>query len=688
MSKPWWRRHFLRAYHPIIAEWEYVDLDAKRLVSDCVLTQAELIVVNGGGLFALYPSDIPHHYVSPHLGGRDLLGEITRQAHAYGLRVIARVDFSKARQPVWEARPDWFQRQPDGRVARAGEYYVTCPLGGYRNQEFAYAVLREMLERYDLDGFELHAAGFDGYCSCATCAAAFGEPIPTGEQESDPAIWQRFVQWRFRAVAQQVEGYYRYLQGIKEDVFFTAELVGPANPEWAEAAGQHLPALSRSSSQLSLASAGIGSARQWRWWTGLAAEQARALRRKRPPLIHVAAQMRDSKMPRALVPPAELAFSCYQALAHGAGVQLETCGLPVNQADPRTMPAVAGVFSLMRQQEKVLDGMVPIAPVALVWPADALGRYALQDEAGWRLRQEFVGLYEGLRARHLLFELVSDGNLGAKALEPYDTVVLPGASWLDGEQAEALAAFARQGGRLVLSDTPALCEGNSFPPLPSALAECLGGQWRQEVRWSQYAVPSTSQLIPGLLQNTGPLAIGQSYRRVEVAGSAMVWLYAATDGEQATPEDLGRLRPDDDPLVWTTSVGEGMAVCAATGIGELILNVGHADYASLLEAMITHGSIIPPHLLTDAPSSVEVTLTHWQYGVVVHLVNGSGPAPLDKPVPVGPITVSLAWDGPALADLCVPGAASRRLACEEMWNRVRIVVPRLDVYAQVVVRSA
>lgn len=688
MSKPWWRRHPLRVYHPHIAEWEYADLDVKRLVSDCVLTNAEAMVVNGGGLSALYPSEIPHHYVNPHLGGRDLLGEITREAHAYGLRVLARVDFSKARQAVWQEHPEWFQRQPDGDVARAGEYYVTCPLGGYRNAEFAYAVLREMLERYDLDGFELQAAGFDGYCTCVACETAFGEPIPLDRRESDPATWERWTRWRASAVAQQIEGCYRFLQGIKADIFFTGELAGPVNPEWAETAGQHLPALSHAFSQLSLAAGGVSSARQWRWWTGLAAKQARALRRKRPPLIHVTAQMHDLQMSRAPVPPAELALSCYQALAHGAGVQLNTYGLPVHQEDPRTLPAVAEVLSFMRHQEKVLDSMIPISPVALVWPADVLGRYALQDKAGWQLRQEFQGLYEGLRARHILFELVSDDDLREKALERYDTVVLPGASWLDHAQAEALVAFVQRGGRLVLSDTPALGDGNSFPPLPAALAECLGGQWHGQAHLSQYALPSASQPIPGLLQNIGPLAVGQPYRRVEVGESATVWLYNAAYSEQPMAEDLGPLRPGDDPLVWMTPVKEGMVICAATGIGELIANMGHADHISLLEAMITHGSIIPPHLLTDAPSSVEVTLTHWEYGVVVHLVNGSGPAPLDKPVPVGPISLSLAWDGPALADLCVPGAPPQRLACEEMWNRVQLVVPRLDVYAQVVVRSA
>jgi hypothetical protein len=74
-------------------------------------------------------------------------------------------------------------------------------------------------------------------------------------------------------------------------------------------------------------------------------------------------------------------------------------------------------------------------------------------------------------------------------------------------------------------------------------------------------------------------------------------------------------------------------------------------------------------------------------GVVVHLVNNAGPLPMAEPAPIGPIELDLAWDGPAVAQLCVPGAAPTPLPCQELWNRVRMVVPRLDAYAQVVVRT-
>ncbi len=240
----------------------------------------------------------------------------------------------------------------------------------------------------------------------------------------------------------------------------------------------------------------------------------------------------------------------------------------------------------------------------------------------------------------------------------------------------------------MLIDTSATCRGGQFLPLPIALAECLGGTWHQEAYLARYALPARVGAIPGTLQGVGPLAVGQFCRRVEVGDSALVWLHGISYDDTAVPEDLGPLGAGNDPLVWATSVGDGVAVCATMGLGELIMSVGHPDYAALLEAMVTHGSLTPPNLLIDAPSSVEVTLMHWRDGVVVHLVNGAGPALLDNPIPIGPITLSLAWDGPALADLCLPGASVQPLSCEEMWNRVRIVIPRLDVYAQVVVRSA
>jgi hypothetical protein len=154
------------------------------------------------------------------------------------------------------------------------------------------------------------------------------------------------------------------------------------------------------------------------------------------------------------------------------------------------------------------------------------------------------------------------------------------------------------------------------------------------------------------------------------------------------PEDIGAPTRGAQPLATMTPLGAGHVVYVSAGLGHMALESGLPDYAALLEAMLSYGAIAMPHLLTDAPGSVGVTMAHWRDGVVVHLVNAAGPAPLDAPPPLGPISLDIAWDGPALADLCAPGVEAQPLRCEEAWNRVRITVPHIAAYAQVVIRSA
>jgi hypothetical protein len=85
---------------------------------------------------------------------------------------------------------------------------------------------------------------------------------------------------------------------------------------------------------------------------------------------------------------------------------------------------------------------------------------------------------------------------------------------------------------------------------------------------------------------------------------------------------------------------------------------------------------------------VDVTLARWEHGQVVQMVNSTGPAPLDAVIPLGPIETEIAWEGgPATVELVIPGAAGQVLAAERNGGRLRFTVPRLDAYAQVVIRA-
>lgn len=716
MAKAWWRKRLLRIYHPDAREGEFRELNVSGLIADCLAMQAEAVVIRAGGIYALYPSRVPYHEIIPAIGQRDLLGEIVSAAHARSLRVIAEVDFSRAREEVWLTHPEWFQRLASGEVARDGAYYLTCPLGGYQNADFALPVLREISSRYGVDGFLLKTVGFAGYCYCDTCVAAFGGPIPTGPSQDS---WEQFLRWRMQAVANQLASYHGTITELNPESIFVAELVGPQDPVRAHKAAQYLPALARSFSHLVITVGDPVSARSSRWWVGLAADLARAVRRKRSPVINIARH--DPSFPRASMPPAEFAFYSYQALAHGAGIKATTTGLPSSQSDPRTMPILVEPFRFMREQDEVLEGMMPIYDVGLIWPETAFHRASCQ-EATDGLRGECLGLYAALKAKHILVGLLYDEFITAKRLRNFGVIVLPTAVWLSGEAIEALTSYVLEGGRLVLLDSPSVSPDPGFLPMPEALAELIGTEVGVEARIAPYMLP-TAQLPPGpqiekrksrplprtlseiihynwtreaaqdgllgvrLGRGLGPVPLTLPYRRIKEKDGTHVWLRSARLQEAIRPVESNTAEIGEDPLLLVALAGQGLIIYAATGLGQMYLETGYEDYATILEAMISHGSTIKPYLLTDAPSSVEVTMAHWKLGVVVHLVNAAGPVPLDAPAPVGPIELDLAWDGPAVAHLCAPGAAPQVLRCHEEWNRVRITVPRLNAYAQVVVRS-
>jgi putative glycosyl hydrolase-like family 6 (GHL6) protein len=74
----------------------------------------------------------------------DFLGQALDQAHALGLRFIARLDLSKCHKHVYESRPEWFFRRADGQPQVYNGLYSTCVNGGYY-QDYAFEIMQEIL---------------------------------------------------------------------------------------------------------------------------------------------------------------------------------------------------------------------------------------------------------------------------------------------------------------------------------------------------------------------------------------------------------------------------------------------------------------------------------------------------------------------------------------------------------------
>src|SRR5204862_2557458 len=87
--------------------WSWLKLDA--------------LLLNGGGIVAFYPTDVPYHHRSEFLGARDLFGELVSAARATHMRVVSRIDCNYAYEEARRAHPEWFERNRDGSPPPHGE---------------------------------------------------------------------------------------------------------------------------------------------------------------------------------------------------------------------------------------------------------------------------------------------------------------------------------------------------------------------------------------------------------------------------------------------------------------------------------------------------------------------------------------------------------------------------------------
>ncbi len=162
--------------------------------------RAQGACLSAGGAIAFYPTDVPFHHRSSYLGTGDSFGEMVRGCRKLGMAVIGRVDPHSINEEAFAAHPEWAARLADGSPMRHWAdptRYVTCAHGPY-NFEFMPRVIREIVERYQVDA--IFGNRWDGHtvCHCASCQRLFREAtgfaIPETMDPADP-VRRAYMVW-------------------------------------------------------------------------------------------------------------------------------------------------------------------------------------------------------------------------------------------------------------------------------------------------------------------------------------------------------------------------------------------------------------------------------------------------------------------------------------------------------------
>jgi hypothetical protein len=166
-------------------------LDALRLVGQLSDMRANVLLIGMGGIAAYYPTRVAFHYPSPDLpAGRDMFGDVLRDAHATRHPRGGPVRFQQDAETVFDAHPEWFFRQANGDPVIYNGLYSTCINGGYYRAQ-AMKILAEALDNYDVDGLFFNMFGNQsrdysghevGLCHCDACQkryrAMFHKELP------------------------------------------------------------------------------------------------------------------------------------------------------------------------------------------------------------------------------------------------------------------------------------------------------------------------------------------------------------------------------------------------------------------------------------------------------------------------------------------------------------------------------
>ncbi|OZM82099.1 alpha-amylase family protein [Pseudonocardia sp. MH-G8] len=606
----WWHEPF-RTFQTNLREID-AGLDVERVLDRIEEFGANAWLLSVGGIVSNYPTDLPSQTRNPALaqrGSGDLVGDAVAAAHARGIRLLARMDFSKVDRRRAEEHPEWCFVDPAGEWQVYNGLTSVCPSAPYYQRE-SCAVVEEVLSRYDVDGFFFNWASYNerdysaryrGVCQCLSCVRAFDAALPSGPDDPGYPVWRRFAKRmvddicaRMRELIAARRPEAPLIMGDTADIVFHEANNQVGRPLWHHRTSEH-----------------VSAARTFR---------------PRVPVFTNAVGFVDMPYRLAGEEPEHMAQYLVQAISRGANPSTYVMGTP-DDSRYECLDVAGQITRHHRDHEEVYADLVPAARVVLVRP-DLLG--PAPDVA------EFQGLYRALLERHVPFDVLGEERLGAcDRLGDYAVAVLPDLGVLRPAAVAALDAFTGAGGVVVGTGSSGF-DGAEAQLAGSPVAE------RPAVRDTVEAVRSM-HLLPDA-EPAFPVPVIGAYHVVTPADGARTGMRVLSRAPYGPPEKCHGHVELAQPGVL---VADRVTVLPWTP-GRAYREVGLSAHRDLVVDAVVTAAPVPVAVETDLPDQVEVVLGRSRAGLVAHLVNltGAGPQRFGPPVTVHGARMWVSWADP------------------------------------------
>lgn len=585
------------------------------------------LLLNAGGIVAFYPTRIPYHHKSQYLGDRDLFGDFAKAAKARGIRVVARLDCNYSWEEAWKARPEWFERTADGEPVRNDEstwLYKTCMYSTYFSEQMP-AIIREINERYDVDGFFTNGwPGAEGAprCHCPECRS-MGEP---GSQEFRERHLARVIEiWKlWDSTAKQKKWESVYVGNLGGGIRASTDLMRiSAVAGWFNADHQ-----GRSGSTPIWDCAQQGrvaqSVMKGRTITNVTGSYANG----HPLWRHT------SKAPEeATMWMAQTTASGMVPWYHWLG------GAP---KDLRWRETGRRFFDWLALHERHFVNRRSIANIGVVFSERGNAFY---KPPGGNDPTEFLqGLYYALIETRFPFDFVHEDDLSPETLKKYAALLLPNVALLSDRQCRALETYAANGGSLLATFETGLYDEQGTPRADFGLARLFEIQKTGAVQGplgnAYYARILRQHEILSGFENTTVLP-GAEFR-IPVAAPGAEAVLAVVPPYPAYPPEMvyPRSEPAFEPAIVLREHGRSRLVYIPGDVGRSFWRSSNPDLSRILRNVISWLLRGRTPVSVAGGGMVEVFAWETEPGFALHLLNYTNPNMLrgwfTEIYPVGP----------------------------------------------------
>jgi hypothetical protein len=637
-DRPWYAT-MRRCGQLNLNERDPLTLDVSSWIDYWASLKLDALLLNGGGIVAFYPTEVPYHHRSEFLGSRDLFGELAAATKARGMRLVARMDCNYAYEEALKAHPEWFERNRDGSPRPHGEspwVYKTCMFSPYFTDQMP-AIYREIAARYPVDGFFTNGWPSTGdltVCHCENCQRVYREKVgatPPDRVDATNGYYRKYYDVYMERVLDVWRRWQAVVTEKRPDSVYVGNLGGGIRTvknvkrlgeiaRWFNADHQ-----GRSGDTAIWDCAQQGRVAQSVMEGRAITNVTGAYSNSRPAWRHV------SK------PPAETIMWMAQTTASGMVPWLHWLGGAPE--DTRWKAVGRDFFTWLAANEPHFRNRRSIADVAVLYPQRTIAFYRSGTHPGdWRGAEraqtaEYLhGLYYALLEGRIFFDFVHEDNLRSETLGRYRALLIPNAAYLSDDQCQRIREYVAGGGSLLATfetsrynewgdDRFDLELGDVFDATAGDVGAPAGNSYmRIDSRHPVLAGFEETALLPGPEQRVAVRARGG-----ESAASApltVVPYYPAFPPEMVFP----RTPHTDQPAALFRQNGRSRIAYFAGDIDRTFWRSGNPDLGLLLQNTVRwlRGEDRAPITL-DGDGVVETFAWETEPGYAVHILNYTNP---------------------------------------------------------------